>query len=401
MALAEVIGGGAQVLGGIAQYYQSEKARKASADKLDEIEEAFNAIKPPDYDLSVMDPPDYITKSVPEPAFDFSKFTPQQLKVVGKFSPTAASYIAEKNPEVITKSAEGRKGRQAQMDALNKFRQLAETGQDPIMQQMQDQAGRSAQIQAQSRQQSILQDAARRGQMGSGAALAAQLQGSSDAMERAAMQSQQAASDAYRNKLEAMRQSAQLGGDIAQQDVAEQARNVDIINAFNQRTASGRQQYENALAEMANKGQLYNLGEAQRVSDANIGAANQAAMADRARQDALLREQYGMRTGEQARQNQIIEAQQKWRASERDVLNQMKGQQFQNKMQRQGQLANVGSQQIANIQGAAADRNKAIQGVTSAIGSGAMAYSNYKPAAEENLENSGGAKRAEQRQAGW
>ena len=84
LIIAAAVAGGAQVLSGIAQYYQSEKARKASTQRLKEIEDLFNSIKPPGYDVTPLSPPELITQMIPQPAFDMAGITPDTYEVVGQ-----------------------------------------------------------------------------------------------------------------------------------------------------------------------------------------------------------------------------------------------------------------------------------------------------------------------------
>jgi len=281
------VAGGAQVLGSVMQYYQAEKARKATEQQLESIKQLFESIKPPDYDFSVEDPPDLVT-DIPESQFDLSNLTPQQFEMVGQYIPQAAPYIAEKNPQLVQFSASGQAGRNAQVTALQALK--SRTGQlaDMEAQQAGDSAQRKAQIGTQARSQSILQDAQRRGQLGSGSMLAAQLQGSSDQMLQSADTSAQAALAAQRNKLMALKESGAMGSQLASQDFSQQETNADIINRYNQRATSAQQQYENQRAQMKNQADLRNLEMKQGLANRNTQTANEYDVLNRKRQDSLM-----------------------------------------------------------------------------------------------------------------
>jgi hypothetical protein len=370
---AEGIAGGTQILSGVAQMYQTQKANKANQAKLEEIENLFNSIKPPGYDMSVQDPPEYIM-SVPEAAFDFSKLTPKQFEMVGKFSPQAAAYVAEKNPEVVQKSGEAKQGREAQMAALQKFRDIAQSGTDPLLEQQMAKASENAQIAAQSRQQSILQDAARRGQMGSGATLAAQLQGGSDAMQRASSESQAAAAEAYRARLDALRTGASLGGDIAQSELNQAGKNADIINAFNQRAATNQNAYGQYATGVMNDAQLRNLAAQQDIANRNVDTSNQYDQMNQQNFNKLQQQQYQNRVNAQMNKNQLLGQQSAFKAGQVDRLNQLRQQQFNDQMGITNRQGNVGMSQIDLRNQATGATNKNIQGIGNAISSTAMAY---------------------------
>lgn len=364
--------GGAEGLSALAQLYQSQQAAKASKQRLDEIKQAFDALKPPGYNTSIMDPPDFIKTQVPEAAFDFSKMTPQQYALVGKYSPQSANLIAEKNPQLVQATAAGQAGRDAQMSALQKLKSIGSSSSDPELAQELQNAGQKAQIAAQSRSKSILQDAARRGEMGSGASLAAELQGSSDAMGTAAQNSSDAAVASYKNRLSALSQSGQLGGQVAQQDMQNQAANAGIINDFNARTAANAQNYENSRASMENDAQLKNLSAAQQVANQNVSQNNQQANADRTRQDQLLQYLQGVRQQNVDRQNNLTLATSEWNRGERNNQNNLAQSQYQDLFNQTGAAQGVAMNNNNQQNVFAGDKISAIGGLGNAAASAGM-----------------------------
>lgn len=319
---------GVSALGTVAQYYQNEKALKANQDRLDDIEGIFNALKPPEYDVKITDAPELISKSVPEPALNYSALTPEQFKSVGKYIPEIAPYIAEKAPELVKASKVGQEGKQAQLDALRELKTRAtSTGIDPLLQSQLDAASQKGQIDAQSRGQSILQDANRRGQGGSGIMLAQQLQAASDSAQRQAQESQAAALAAYQSKLQALRDSASLGSDISQQDLSLQAQNAGILNDFNQRTSKNANAYGQYASGLRNEAQQSNLATDQGLANKNTQMTNEYAATNRdmANKGAMANYQNAL--------------------NERDYQNKIKQQGFQNQMglsQAQNQAKSMG-----------------------------------------------------------
>lgn len=360
MAWGLAIAAGAAIVGGVMQWYQAEKARGATQDRLREIEALFNAIVPPQYDLAVWDSPE-LAGRIPEPAFDWHAISPEQYKQVQTFNPELADFIAEKAPELPKVTAAASQGRDAQLAALQRYRQIAAGESDPELQQMLQEASSKANRDAQSRQASVLQDAARRGQLGSAQMVAAQLQGGGDAMARGAQQAQQAAAEGYRNRLRALDQSAALGGDIRSSEMAEQAKNAQIINDFNQRTSKNYQAWLQGNADTRNAATMRNIDQAQRIADANVANRNKYAVDNQDRYNALQEKRYGYAAAE--RQN----------AQDREKYkNSIKSQQFENAMGLARGKAGIAQSGIDYLRQDARDRNQAIQGVTDTIGAAAL-----------------------------
>ena len=355
----------------VAQMYQSEKARKADKQRLDELKSEFDKLVPPQYDVSIMDPPELIKDKIPEPSFDMAGVTPEQFKVIGKYRPDIAPLVAEANPRLVEETSDGREGRSAQMDALRKLKRIGADGQgDPELQSAMSQASRRAQAEAQSRQKSVLQDAQRRGQLGSGAMLAAQLQGGSDAMDRAAMSGQDAAVASYKNRLQALRDSASLGGQVRGADMEMQGRNAAIINDFNTRGAARRQAWEQERADTLNQGQRLNLDAEQSVSNLNTSATNESKYKNLSREDALKQYLYGVRSGERDYQNNVATSQAKWRADERDQNNSLKGKQYDDQYRQYAGKQGLAVMGMDMARSAHQDKQQAIQGVGNAAMAG-------------------------------
>lgn len=346
----------------LAQAYQSEKARKASKERLAEIKAAFDALVPPQYNISPMATPEYIKDTIKEPNFDFSKVTPEQFKVIGQYAPQAAPLIAEKNPELLKETAVSTEGRQAMIDALRKMKGVAGSDYDPEFQQKQAEASARSRMEANSRSKSILQDAARRGNLDSGAQLMADLQGSSDSMQTAAMTSRAAATDAYRNKLAALRDSSTMGRDLRNDDLNMQKSNNDTINSFNERTSRNAQTWANDKSKMENDAQRYNLGEAQDVANKNVSTANDASKYNRERMDNMMKTLYEMRARERDSQNQIIANQSNWQKDERDRADKLTGKMYDDQFNKTAAVSGVGYKQNDAANQATADQNQMIQG---------------------------------------
>lgn len=384
---------GAAVLGGLVQLYNSEKARGAEADRLRDIEDRFNQLKPPDYDLSIQDPPKLHQEmlalpkfSSPQaaPQFNLSALTPQLLKEVGQLNPEVPALVQQAAPELVKNSAGMDQGRAAQMKALQRYTEIGEGEFDPEYQEMVQKASRSAQTEAQKRTESILDQYRRRGISGSGLELAAQLGGSADAMDRLASTNQSAATQAYQNRMNALAQGAQLGSNIYGQDQNQQQINANILNSFNDKMASRQQDFNNNSAQMRNQAAAQNLSNRQRLADANVNNQNQAAMNNRDRGDNISKYLYGIgeqnrqtadqqaqwnydaQNKERAYQNSIAATNAEWKRNERDNQNNLKSKMYGDQRDLISGQAGISNQMGQNALSTAQDRNAALGGLSSA-----------------------------------
>lgn len=387
------IAAGAMAVGTLAQLYTAEQARGASQERLNEIEKLFNQIKPPNYDLSISAPPEMHDQKLktPEfsdpanaPQFNLTELKPEDRELVGQYVPQLSAYIQEVAPTKITKTADMKTGRDAQLAALKRLQEVGSSSFDPQYQEAVQKAARAAQGEAQSRQASIMQDFARRGISGSGMNLASQMASSAQSMDRNAAINQSAASDAYRNRLNALMSGANLGGQISQEDRTLQGQNAAIINAFNQRTAANRQSYENQNVNSLNSAQQYNLGNQQRIAEANVAARNAMSQTERNRLDDIARYQAGFAQGERDRVDQntmwdygrqsderkylnsLAAGKAAWQVGEKEKLNNMYSKQFQDKMDIARGKSGIASSRNDYDMSAAASRNQAIQGLSNA-----------------------------------
>lgn len=411
---------GAAVIGGLVQAWQGEKARGANQRELDKIKAIFDTVKPPEYDLTIEDPPELHQQelALPKyqdpmaaPKFDLTALRPEDLKVIGRFNPQLPAKIKEVAPTTIQTTGDMKTGRAAQLAALRRMQEIGAGEFDPQYAEMVSKSSQQAQGDAQARQQSIMQDYARRGIAGSGLGLAAQLGSNAQAQDRQANSNQQAATQAYRNRLNALISGAEIGGKVRGEDIDLQGRNANIINAFNQRTSIAGQQYANQQANAMNDADMFNLKREQNIANANVGNRNNAAVADRTRLDSLTKygtqfaqgerdrldrnaqQQYSNQTSERDYANRVATALAQWRAAERDKQNALRSKQFGDQMDIVRGKAGIGGQQIAMNTGAAQDRGAAVQGIVNAGVVGGMAYGAQQDAAaqrahEKQMNNS-------------
>lgn len=354
----------------LAQAYQTAKTRKANQKELDKLKAAWDSLVPPDFDVSIMDPPDLIRESPMLPQFDMSKFTPETYKVVGQYAPQLAPLIREADPTVVKNTAEGKEGRQAQLDALKKMKMVASGGADPLLSGALDQAANRSQIESQSREGSILQDFARRGMMGSGQELAAKLASQQGAMTESAAASRQAAIESYKNRLQALRDSASLGGDISRDEWNQQSRNADIINSFNQRLSANAQANANMNTGILNDAQYKNLMNEQDVANKNTSSKNEYDWKGKLRDDDIKTKLYGMQVDERKAQNDMTTSRAEWERQEKARQDEIKKALYNHQINVINGKTGLGGQQIAMNTQNTQDTNAQIQGFGNMVAAG-------------------------------
>lgn len=123
-------------------------------------------------------------------------------------------------------------------------------------------------------QQSIMEDAHRRGVSGSGLELANRLMSQQHAADTAGRQGMDIAAMAQQAKMDALKSAASLGGQIESQDYSEQAQKAAAQNTINQFNATNQQEVTLSNIAARNSAQQANLQEKQRVSDANTTMTN-------------------------------------------------------------------------------------------------------------------------------
>lgn len=363
----------AQAVSGLMQYYQQEKANGATRARLKEIEAMFNSIVPPDFDLKVYDDP-RLAADIPAPMLNTEAITPELYQSVGQYVPEVASFVEETRPELVQATQAAKEGRTTQLEALERYKQIASGEFDPELQQKLSDASRRANMDAQSRTASILQDANRRGQANSGITLALQNDAAAQAMDRASQQSLLAAAEGYRNQLSALDKSAALGGDIRQSEMAEQAKNVDILNRFNERASKNYQDFLTTRADALNKAKILNLDREQKLANANVELRNKAKTDARDLQNDQQKLNYD--AAWKNRNNALDVEERKAR---------LKQQMYENMLAKVRGKAGIAQTGIDYMNKAAQDRNATIRGVGDAVTAGALYYGANPGEKKDNL----------------
>lgn len=205
----------------------------------------------------------------------------KEFKNAGVYTPKLEEAVTQSTSKVAEMQERDPSLREAQKSALSAYQELGRTGlsaEDRL-------ALRTAQQQAETanrgRLESIKQSMAQRGMGGGGAELAAQLASAQSANEALSMSADRQAAQAQQARLGALAQMAGLGGQMRSMDwgqEAQRAQAADELERFNTLQRSGVQQ-RNVSSQ--NQGSLYNLGQQQRLMDANTSQANQEALRQR------------------------------------------------------------------------------------------------------------------------
>lgn len=164
--------------------------------------------------------------------------------------------------------------REAQLSALNKFKQQSETGLGPEERAAFNQIQQSIRQDQRAQQQQILSDAQRRGQGGSGNALIAQLQATQSGADQAFSQGNELAALIAQRVRQGAQDMSGAAGNLRTQDyqvASDRAQAIDERNKFLNQNSVARQA-RNVASK--NDAQRYNLENQQSIMDKNTEMAN-------------------------------------------------------------------------------------------------------------------------------
>jgi hypothetical protein len=256
---------GSALVGGLANYLGS----KSAADRQKKAIREQNQLE-----IAKFERLQNLLNQVQDPTFDYRTLNPQDFTLVQEYVPEVASFVREKDPQFVELTQDAITGRQAQKDVLKDFmeRSQGESLQSELNRQIviEDTAQATRGL-----DESLIQEFSRRGQLGSGLEAAMRLVGREQTTGNLADLQAQLAAQAEQEQLQALAQAGNIGGQIEQSEISREAKNTDIINAFNQRLSARQQQQEMYEADTKNQAQLRNIGERQRINEMNIAQKNQ------------------------------------------------------------------------------------------------------------------------------
>lgn len=205
---------------------------------------------------------------------------PQLIQKAAEYVPDIASYVEENAPQIITEAGASAEKR-IQRQALQKYAAQAETGRDVTAEAQREQALFEADARAKQRQQALMERMRQQGMLGSGAALAAQLQSEQATAQEARQESLRGVQEAESRRREALGQAASLAGQLRQANVNVESANVNTMNAYNQRLANARNLYNQYASGQRSQAQLENQRREIAREQANTELANRYALMNR------------------------------------------------------------------------------------------------------------------------
>lgn len=311
---------GPQAISGGLQYFQGEQARDYAEQKERELQDALNKIGIPEAD------PKY--------------FTPEVYAYLENYNPEVAAYVRERDPTMTRlNSAEAMRGKQAENQVLQDMLSRSREGTDVLAEIERARGMREAAGTMSSQAATLQQQLQRQGQQGGLAAYGAALQQQQGAGMQAALAGEQAALSGMQERGRALGQAGDLSGRQLGRELNIEQGNVAAINAFNQRLASSQQDQANLAADIRNQGNMFNIRGRQTTADKNVAS----------------------------------------KASARDRQMDFDQTAYMNQLAKYGKGADISRSSVDRRYNAAADTNKAIQGIADTVSTGAYAY-NKKPA---------------------
>jgi hypothetical protein len=244
------LGVGGAAIGGLAgQYFAGQQASAlAGANKLSAMASLAQALRPP---------PEIADITLQQYAI------PEQYQLAGTLTPE------QLRNTLLSDIAINAQQRQNQLDALNQYKQLSQTGLSAIDRAALTEIQNQIATQERGQREAILQNMAQRGLSGSGLELASRLQAGQTAAQTASAQSMEQAAQAQQARLQALANVAQMSQGLETTDyarAAQAAQAQDVINQFN--------------VQNRNVAQSQNLAALQAIKNANVEQANKIAQAN-------------------------------------------------------------------------------------------------------------------------
>lgn len=213
-------------------------------------------------------------EAIPVPTARDLQLVLEPLVQQGILTPESYSTILQQPSEFLNIDID-QTARNAELAALSQMQDIAnEGGRDAQFRAAMNDAFNATNTQLQGQTGSILQNAAERGVSNSNLTTAAQLAQAFAGNANMANASVNAAAEAERRALDAISQSATLGGQIRSRDYDEAAQKAAAIDAINRYNAQNSQEQSNRNIDARNLAQAQNLDLAQQVAQYNNQVKN-------------------------------------------------------------------------------------------------------------------------------
>ncbi len=215
--------------------------------------------------------------AIPVPTAKQMQLILEPLVQQGILTPEGYSTIVQKPSEFLNINID-QTSRNAEIAALSQMQDIAgEGGRDAQYRAAMNDAMNQTNQQMQGQTGAILQNAGERGALNSNMTTAAQLANAYSGNANAANASTNAAAQAEQRALQAIAESATLGGQINQQDYSQASQKAAAIDAINRYNAQNSQSQANMNTQGRNMAQASNLDLSQQVAGVNTGIRNNQA----------------------------------------------------------------------------------------------------------------------------
>lgn len=212
---------------------------------------------------------------IEDPQFDTSDITPEEYRVVSRYVPEVANFVAEERPEIVQLASEdAKRGRSAFREGLMALQRAATDATERNLSI--DEALSAAREESGARDASIAQSFAARGVGGGGLEALLRANAGQQGAKTAAEVTRRATRDSMRSQLENMVRAAEMGRTLTEDERRTEEGNVGIINSWNQRDAAAKRNFAQTAADTRNDAQRMNVNMDNEVGFKNTSARNAA-----------------------------------------------------------------------------------------------------------------------------
>lgn len=198
----------------------------------------------------------------------------------------------------------------AQRDSLNLLQEISQSGLTEGDKAVAREIQRQTSSSDMARRKSILNDMAQRGVLGSGAELAAQLQGLQESQESQAEANDRLMKEAQARQLQALSQSGQLAGQMRGQEFGEGSARAEASDAIKRFNLQNQQRVMDTNVGNRNQAQQFNLANKQRIADTNVGLKNAQQQSNKSLLQQQFQNQMQLANARANRQSQLGQTQQ-------------------------------------------------------------------------------------------
>ncbi len=245
----------------------------------------------------------YLNINVPDPATQ--QLILQQYKMTGQLSPEMEAAVDQQQTAQNGISLDP-STRAAQMQALSQLSNITSNqGMDNQEKNQIQQGINQVNTNEQGQTGAILQNAAARGIGGSGASLAAELEGAQAGANNASSNAMNAQAQASQRALSALSQQGSLASTVHGQDYNQALNAANATDAINQFNARNQQGVNATNTQATNQAQAYNVQEAQNIANQNTGLSNYQQQYNSQLQQQQYQNQMALASGEANAENGV------------------------------------------------------------------------------------------------